>query len=172
LNRSARLLLRGEDAVPLTPKVLDTLILLVENRGRVMGKEELLSSIWPDTHIEEGNLSSNISIIRKALANGTDGRPYIETFPKRGYRFEAEVEELGANVIVAARSRSDPTRNEMRDAPVGRTLSTRTLVTVSALFAAIGSIAGYGWISAKKRPSVNTIPRRVAVKKSRRRRSG
>jgi DNA-binding winged helix-turn-helix (wHTH) protein/TolB-like protein/Tfp pilus assembly protein PilF len=169
LNRSARLLRREEDAVPLTPKVLDTLIILVENRGRVMGKGELISSIWPDTHVEEGNLTSNISIIRKALGDRPDGRPYIETFPKRGYRFEAEVEveveveeveevgSSGANVIVAAHSRSDATSDEMRDQPVGWRLSRPNLVSAGPLLAAICAIAGYQWISAKKPPSIQSL---------------
>jgi TolB-like protein/DNA-binding winged helix-turn-helix (wHTH) protein/Tfp pilus assembly protein PilF len=91
LDRQARVLLRDEAIVPLTPKVLDTLMVLLEHRGSVVSKDELLRSVWPDTFVEEGNLSQNISVLRKALAQGVGELPYIETVPKRGYRFVAEV---------------------------------------------------------------------------------
>ena len=84
-------LLRDGAPVQLEPKVFDTLVTLLRHRGRLVGKQELLQAVWPDTFVEEGNLTRNISILRKALARG-DGRPqYIETVPKRGYRFVGDV---------------------------------------------------------------------------------
>jgi TolB-like protein/DNA-binding winged helix-turn-helix (wHTH) protein/Tfp pilus assembly protein PilF len=91
LDRKARVLLRDEGIVPLTPKVVDTLIALVEHRGSVVSKDELLHSVWPDSFVEESNLSQNISVLRKALALGSGQLTYIETVSKRGYRFVAEV---------------------------------------------------------------------------------
>jgi TolB-like protein/DNA-binding winged helix-turn-helix (wHTH) protein/Tfp pilus assembly protein PilF len=91
LNSRTLLLLRDGATVSLTPKVLLTLQALVERAGEVVSKEELLRSVWPDTHVEESNLAQNISVLRKALGTAPGGRPYIETVAKRGYRFIAEV---------------------------------------------------------------------------------
>jgi DNA-binding winged helix-turn-helix (wHTH) protein/tetratricopeptide (TPR) repeat protein len=95
LNPSERLLLRGQAPVRLPPKAFDALIFLVENRGRLLEKDELLQKVWPDTFVEESNLAQHISILRKALQDGEDGARFIETVPTRGYRFIGEVRELG-----------------------------------------------------------------------------
>src|ERR1700730_156505 len=97
LDRQARVLIRDGAIVPLTPKVLDTLVVLVDHRGSVVSKDELLHSVWPDTFVEESNLSQNISVLRKALGQEPNQRPYIETVPKRGYRFVAEVKTVTAH---------------------------------------------------------------------------
>jgi Tol biopolymer transport system component/DNA-binding winged helix-turn-helix (wHTH) protein len=86
-----RLLLRQGEPVTLTPKVFDLLVLLVENRGRLLDREELLKTLWPDSFIEENNLTVNISTLRKILGEGGDPARYVETVPKRGYRFTADV---------------------------------------------------------------------------------
>jgi eukaryotic-like serine/threonine-protein kinase len=99
----------------LTPKVVETLLALVERAGQIVNKDELMSAVWPDTAVEEGNLSANISLLRKALGTSEDGRPYIETFPKRGYRFNGPVrkpsEELApvdteAELVISKRTRT------------------------------------------------------------------
>ncbi len=103
LDPVKRVLLRGGDPVPLTPKVFDTLLALVRRSGRVIAKDELLSEIWPDTFVEEGNLAQNIFILRKTLGQDGKTKPFIETIPKHGYRFIAEVEELsndGSSMVV------------------------------------------------------------------------
>ncbi|MCC7174791.1 MAG: winged helix-turn-helix domain-containing protein [Bryobacterales bacterium] len=82
-----RLLFRGGELVPLAPKALDTLHVLIERRGRVVEKDELRKFVWPDTTVEDVGLPRNISLLRKAL--GGDPETYIETIPKRGYRFRA-----------------------------------------------------------------------------------
>ncbi len=91
-----RLLTRNGKPLPLTPKVFDTLLLLVERRGRLVEKEELMELLWPGVFVNENNLNKNVSVLRKALRNGTGDDEYIETVPKRGYRFVGEVttEEL------------------------------------------------------------------------------
>jgi DNA-binding winged helix-turn-helix (wHTH) protein/tetratricopeptide (TPR) repeat protein len=96
LNPAERLLLREQVQVRLPPKAFDALVVLVENRGRLLGKDELLRTVWPDTFVEESNLAQHVSILRKALRDGEDGFQYIETVPRHGYRFIAEVRELGA----------------------------------------------------------------------------
>ncbi len=96
IDPAERLLLRDGENVRLTPKVFEVLLYLVENRGRVLEKDELMREIWAETFVEEVNLAKNISVLRKIL--GEDGGAaqgqYIETIPKRGYRFTADVEEV------------------------------------------------------------------------------
>ena len=91
LDPSERLLLREGQPVPLTPKVFDTLLALVENPGRLIDKDQLISRLWPDTFVEEVTLARNISDLRKALREPTGEHKFIETVPKRGYRFTSEV---------------------------------------------------------------------------------
>jgi len=93
LDASERTLLDGEHAVTLAPKVFDTLCLLVENSGKVLAKEKMLSTIWSDSFVEENNLAQNISVLRRVLGEKKDNR-FIETVPKFGYRFLAPVERV------------------------------------------------------------------------------
>jgi DNA-binding winged helix-turn-helix (wHTH) protein/Tol biopolymer transport system component len=83
-----RQLLRDGDVVPLKAKAVDTLLLLIENNGDVVEKDDLMQALWPDSFVEEANLTQNIYTLRKAL-----GGDYIETIPRRGYRFMAKVKE-------------------------------------------------------------------------------
>ncbi len=87
-----RLLLREGQPVPLTQKVFDLLLLLVQNSGHVVEKDRLMKEIWPDAFVEEGNLTQNISVLRKALS--VDGHDYIQTVPRRGYRLVGRVPEV------------------------------------------------------------------------------
>ncbi len=101
IDLANRLLLRDGEAVPLPPKVIEILIVLVENAGRVLEKDELMNRLWPDCYVEEGNLSQLIFQLRKALGESASRQQYIETIPKRGYRFVAGVrllEEGGAEM--------------------------------------------------------------------------
>jgi len=93
LDPSDRILLRDGQHVPLTPKAFETLLTLVENCGRVIDKDELLKKVWPDTFVEEVNLAKNVSYLRKVLG-GEEAAQYIETIPKRGYRFVASVKDV------------------------------------------------------------------------------
>lgn len=95
VDTSKRTLLRDGKQVRLTPKVFDTLLVLLENSGRVIEKDEMMDKVWPDTVVEENNLNVNISILRKALEERPSGRQFIVTIPGRGYRFAAIVSELG-----------------------------------------------------------------------------
>ena len=70
------------------------LLILVEKRGELVARQDLMSAVWPDTFVEESNLSSNISILRKQLGVTPDGGDYIQTIPKRGYRFVAAVKQV------------------------------------------------------------------------------
>ncbi len=88
-----RLWCEGE-IVPLTPKVFDILIALLENSGRTVEKEELIEKVWADTFVEEGNLNRNISTLRKILGDDSHEQRFIKTIPKQGYRFTADVREI------------------------------------------------------------------------------
>jgi len=93
LYPTEQLLLREETSIPLAPKTFDTLLVLVKNSGHLVTRDELMTAVWPDSFVEETNLTVNISLLRKALGDLADGRPYIETVPRKGYRFNAEVQE-------------------------------------------------------------------------------
>lgn len=93
LKVAERVLLREGEPVPLTPKVFDILVTLVENGGQVVAKDDLMKRVWPNTFVEEGNLTQNISLLRKALGETPGGVQFIETVPRRGYRFVAETSE-------------------------------------------------------------------------------
>jgi DNA-binding winged helix-turn-helix (wHTH) protein len=95
LDASNRVLLREGDVVPLSSVVVETLRVLVANRGNPVTKEELLKAVWPDTFVEESNLTHNISVLRKALGEEPGEQRFIQTIPKRGYRFVAAVSEVG-----------------------------------------------------------------------------
>jgi hypothetical protein len=79
LNVPERLLLRGSDVLPLTPKAFDTLVLLVGHSGRLVTTDELLQGLWPGAHVEENNLAQNISLLRRTLKDDVNGSSYIET---------------------------------------------------------------------------------------------
>jgi len=93
LDPAERLLLRHGDPVPLTPKAFDTLRVLVENNGRTVEKEELLKEVWAGAFVEEGNLTVTIFMLRRALGEGKAEPKFIQTVPRRGYRFIAPVKE-------------------------------------------------------------------------------
>jgi len=93
LDAIERVLLRDGQPVTLPPKDLETLLVMVERAGHIVEKEELLEKVWPDVFVEEGNLARHIFNLRQVLGDSPDGRKYIETIPKRGYRFVAAVQE-------------------------------------------------------------------------------
>jgi len=95
VNAPERLLLREGRPIPLAPKVFDTLLALLENPGRLLPKDELISRLWPDTFVEEATLARNISDLRKALGESAGEARYIETVPKTGYRFIALITQSG-----------------------------------------------------------------------------
>lgn len=85
-------LLKDGKPVALTPKTYDTLLLLVQNHGRMMSKDQLMKALWPDSFVEEANVTQQVSMIRKALGEASSDPHYILTIPARGYRFVAAVQ--------------------------------------------------------------------------------
>jgi len=92
LNTLQHALLKEGKPVALTPKTYDTLLVLVQNHGRMLSKNELMNALWPDSYVEEANLTQQVSMIRKALGESSSNPRYIQTIPARGYRFIADVQ--------------------------------------------------------------------------------
>lgn len=118
LDTAEHRLLRGGVEVPLQLKVFETLCVLVENAGRLMRKEDLLSRVWPDTVVEENNLNKNVSVLRKALGDHATGQSYIETVPRVGYRFVATIKNIASTAalpsVVAGQSLNSLPRQDIQ----------------------------------------------------------
>ena len=116
LDVHERRLSRGDEVIPLRLKVFDTLLVLLENAGRLVTKQELLDRVWPETAVEENNLNHNVSVLRKALGERATGQQYVETVPRIGYRFAAPVEIIAASTRTSVSSPSPATkkRQEIR----------------------------------------------------------
>jgi DNA-binding winged helix-turn-helix (wHTH) protein/TolB-like protein len=91
IDASHRMLYRRDEEIPMVPKAVETLLALIERRGKIVSKDELLAAVWPDTVVEESNLFLYLSLLRKTLGTQKDGKPYVETLRRRGYRFNGEV---------------------------------------------------------------------------------
>ena len=152
LDTEERQLLRDGHPVPLTPKAFETLVLLVERAGRLALKDELMHALWPDSFVEESNLTNNIWILRTALGDSQNGK-YIETVPKRGYRFVAEVRPVSAagHTEVAADKHETPLNQIKRHKSSGILLAA-ILVVASA----VGVTVWYR-TAARSKPQVNAI---------------
>ncbi len=111
LDVAERLLVRDGEAIPLQPKAFDLLLVLVEHHSHLLEKDELLKAVWPDTIVEEVNLANNVSVLRKALGEGGSEQQFIETVPRRGYRFVAPVREEQEGAV-------EPGVAEIAQAPV------------------------------------------------------
>jgi pimeloyl-ACP methyl ester carboxylesterase/DNA-binding winged helix-turn-helix (wHTH) protein len=111
LDVRERRLARGDEVIPLRLKVFDTLLVQVENAGRLVTKQEILDTVWPATAVEENNLNHNVSVLRKALGEKATGQQYIETVPRVGYRFVAPVDaaepQTTASVASVAKTRQE-----------------------------------------------------------------
>jgi len=99
LDAEERVLWRNGQPVSLTAKAFETLVVLVKHRGHIVGKEELLREVWPDSFVEEGNLSFNVSLLRKALGEDAHRPQFIETVARRGYRFIADVRAVDGHEV-------------------------------------------------------------------------
>jgi TolB-like protein/DNA-binding winged helix-turn-helix (wHTH) protein/Flp pilus assembly protein TadD len=143
LDASARVLLRGGAVVPLTPKALEILAVLVRNRGELVSKEELMKAVWPDAFVEEGSLTQNISILRKVLGPDAEGGPYIETMAKRGYRFVAQARVVDRNGGEPALPGTAATAGPSAAPAQGPRWRRRGVVAAVVILAAAGGAALY-----------------------------
>ncbi len=167
-----RLLFRDGQPVPLTSKAFDTLLVLIRNRDRVLEKDELLKTIWPNSFVEEANLAQNVSALRKALGEIPGEHRYIATVPGRGYRFVADVRQVGAaetEVTLERRTTAEVVFEEEiqdEDAKVParwRLPLPKAMVALGLLLAVGLCLAGWRiWEKAGQAPDV-TAARSIAV---------
>ncbi|MGE0129537.1 MAG: winged helix-turn-helix domain-containing protein [Blastocatellales bacterium] len=151
IDVTERVLMSEGEIVPLTQKAFEVLLALVNRRGGIVSKEELMEKVWPDTFVEESNLAQNIYTLRKALGQTPDGEGYIATVPRRGYRFAAEVREL-----------SEEEKPQSEPAPV------KLDIDVAAQTAAPGAIlvegeSGNSLIVSKSASNSTRIPRALKI---------
>jgi len=124
IDERRRRLLRGAETVPLTKKEFETLLVLVRGCGRVVEKDELMEAVWPDTHVEEGNLAVHVSKLRGKLGRREDGQPYIETETGHGYRFTALIREVeDFDLVIRKRTRSHIITHEIEETDVAGSLA-------------------------------------------------
>jgi TolB-like protein/DNA-binding winged helix-turn-helix (wHTH) protein/Flp pilus assembly protein TadD len=169
LDPCGHLLTREGKSVPLPPKAFETLHLLVRNAGELIDKDDLMKQLWPGTFVEEGNLTKHVSLLRKALGEGANEQQYIETVPKRGYRFVAAVSETADRAVGAPLAPptslpgkalvvpSGSARGPGKEAALNRW---PWLLTAALAFAAVGYL---GYRSFSHRLSVPRGPVRLAV---------
>ena len=150
LELAERLLLADGKPVSLTPKVFDLLVLLAQHPGELLEKEAILAALWPKTFVEEANLSVNISTLRRALESA-GGSHFIETVPKRGYRFTAKVEDISPIHEVIISPPEIPLSELPPSAPTHARSLRRWPIWVAILLLA-GAIAGYFWQTQLTRP--------------------
>jgi DNA-binding winged helix-turn-helix (wHTH) protein/TolB-like protein/tetratricopeptide (TPR) repeat protein len=136
LDTAERILLRSGQPVTLTAKAFDILSVLIRNHGHLVTKDELMKEVWPDSFVEDNNLTVNISGLRKALGEGASGHPYIETVPRRGYRFVEAVQEIPAE------SGAAPTQ-----VPVSEQHEARQKSDIPAFHEEVAGNAPYGLVS-------------------------
>jgi DNA-binding winged helix-turn-helix (wHTH) protein/Tfp pilus assembly protein PilF len=158
VDSAARLLWRNSERIPLTPHAFDTLFCLVKAGGRLVTKEELMEAVWPDTHVEQGNLTQNISALRRALGDSK----FIETVPTRGYRFAVPVEEIpvrdsearGAEVI------SKPSTRNIDEPVTKAPIRSRYVAGSAVLLIAVAS----GYLISQRAHSTVSVRRKQNIK--------
>lgn len=139
LDLEQRLLTQGEQLIALAPKIFDTLLFLIERKARIVTKDEMMSMLWPDRYVEEANLTQNIFTLRKLLGKGMGKDQYIETIPKRGYRFSAPVKTLIEEVAPPADESNILVENSNAEAFVVRQQEAITSLAVLPMVNETGS---------------------------------
>ncbi len=134
LEAASHRLWRAGEPVPLTPKVCETLLVLIRHSGRIVSKEEIMKAVWPDSFVDDANLTQNISVLRRALREAETQTKYIATYPGKGYQFLVPVR------IVGEGPEPQPPKPEDHRAPSPRRIHLWVWVTLG--FAAIGLAAG------------------------------
>jgi DNA-binding winged helix-turn-helix (wHTH) protein/tetratricopeptide (TPR) repeat protein len=144
IDSEERQLLRGQDLIPLTPKAFETLLILIRSSERVVLKDDLMKALWPDSFVEEANLSQNIFVLRKALGETAQDARYIVTVPGRGYRFAQKVRLLSDSeelLVVESESIQSVTIEETQGTQRGGLLARLRLKPLTLLFGSAALIA-------------------------------
>ena len=175
LNPCDHSLLRGGKPVSLTPKSFEILVALIQSNGRLVTKDELMKKIWPDSFVEEANLTVNVSALRRALGDTPEHQQYIETVPKLGYRFIAPVTELRDEIVartvqpivvlptveVEPTNASAPLGIAAVPSPQPSRALWRALAVV--LFFAVAAISYWAYRKVSFKPPAAAAPRRLAI---------
>ena len=146
LDPIERVLARNGERISLAPKAFDTLLILVHHSGHVLTKDELLNTLWPDSFVEENNLTQQISQLRRALGEGVDGQNFIETLPKLGYRFLPEVREIldgEGELVMSKRIRTHIVLREEEEQE-----DSEVLPTAATAWTNVRISSGWKWIPA------------------------
>jgi DNA-binding winged helix-turn-helix (wHTH) protein/TolB-like protein len=152
VDPAEQLLLHAGRPVPLTPKVFETLIILLESEGRLVDKEYFFGQLWPGVFVEDGTLTQNISNLRKVLGDGKNGAQIIQTVPKRGYRFAVPVRKI---VEPAAEPQNKiSATEELTSKRDWRKIGFATLLAVVVIFL---TAAGLRYLSGRRVGSIHTI---------------
>lgn len=155
LDLSEKVLLRDGKRVPLTPKGFDTLKILLENAGHLLEKDKLMQTIWQDRFVEESNLTFNIKVLRKTLGDSAAKPQFIETVPRRGYRFVAEVVKSDDEPIEPDEKEQTLLKND--DSAAGLKFRKYSLSTVFFAFLLMSAI-GVGWWLMQRRATQTNAP--------------
>ena len=145
VDTDQKVLLRQDKELPLTPKLFETLLILVENSGRIVQKEQFMERLWPHTFVEEANLTSNIQQLRKSLGDNARQPHYIETVTKRGYRFIADVQrvETGNNGVHDSATRADTSLTAIPATVIDRKRPKRKVVIALATAVVVVMFGGF-----------------------------
>jgi DNA-binding winged helix-turn-helix (wHTH) protein/Tol biopolymer transport system component len=144
LDASTRRLWRGDVLVPLTPKAVETLMVLVASSGDLVEKDDLLKAVWPDTFVEEATLAQNISTLRKALGDASETPIYIATVPRRGYRFISPVTVVD----------SEPSKSRRR---FGTDVRVRDWMATAVVLALVGAVVAFRLAHSASQESVPVV---------------
>jgi len=128
------LLLRDDEAIPLAPKAFQVLLVLVRNSKQVVTKDELMKMVWPDTFVEEANLSRNIFLLRKALGEGPQDHQYIVTVPGRGYRFAEDVQLVPERELDIVSARHSTVKMQVEETRLWPMIAVGAVLLVGAAF--------------------------------------
>lgn len=153
VDRERRTLRRGDELLVLPPRVLDTLLFLLDNAGEVLSKSEIIDAVWAETFVEEGNLTQNVYLLRRKLGKAPDGREWIETVPRRGYSFTGEV-TFGESTAVTT-----------VDSERAKVSKRRTWVIAVAAAIVLGVTAVLGWLYLRDRSQIVDMRRDVQLQK-------
>jgi DNA-binding winged helix-turn-helix (wHTH) protein len=154
LDTESRALLREGESLPIAARTIDTLVILVQNRGRLLEKDELLSLIWPGTVVDEANLSQSIFTLRKLLGDSPKHHRYIVTVAGRGYQFVAPVSELRGESSAPADSASNPQAKPSLDSrPTVKWTGHRQRLAIATMAVMIGLAAAGSFWAVRHRPA-------------------
>ncbi len=143
------LLLRGDEPVPLTTKCFETLLVLIQHREETVSKDVLMKAVWPDTFVEESNLTQHISMLRKALGESPQDRLYVVTVPGQGYRFVADVREVAVDTdgeVGGADGGSASGEQQTAGISFNSAIGKRTWLVIAGLAVVLMVIAGSLWL--------------------------